>query len=54
MPVVLTAQQPLVKVEAKSKVVVKKGLFNFVQNINARVKDKIDFLLFGVRPVPRR
>ncbi len=50
IPPVLTAQQPMVKVEPKDKILVKKGMVNFVQNINARIKDKIDFLLFGVTP----
>ena len=54
VPLFVVPNQTMVKVEPKDKVLVKKGKFNFIQNVNARIKDKIDFLLFGVKIRPFR
>jgi hypothetical protein len=51
-PMLLNTQ--LVKVEPKTKVFVKKGVFNYVQSLASRVSHKVNFLFYGVSPMRLR
>lgn len=44
----ISPNNQIVKVETKNKIFIKRGMINFVQTLNFRMKNKIDFLLFGV------
>ena len=48
------AKGELVKVEPRTKVLLKKPVFNFLQSVNRQVRTKVDFLFFGVSPLLSR